>query len=109
MKDEVKELAGIELPDYEVDDEMKLEVGVSYTGSFKISRNGLIKVRPYKKGTKPTNLRKLVDGEQHAIFASKNLLRIVITLPKQGESNIIRKRFQNVVVECYKDLSELEL
>jgi len=35
MKDEVKELAGIELPDYEVDDEMKLEVGVSYTGSSK--------------------------------------------------------------------------
>ena len=109
MADELKQLAGIEMPDYEMDEEMKLEVGVTYKGSFKIKRNGQIQVKPYKVGTNPGALRKIVDGEQHAIFESKNLLRIVITLPKRSDNEWVRKRFQTVFFECYKDLSELEL
>ena len=32
--DDVKKLAGIELPDYTTDENFKLEVGVTYEGSF---------------------------------------------------------------------------
>lgn len=108
MADKVRELAGLEMPDYQVDGEMQLEVGVTYTGSFKIQRNGQINVRPYQQGTKPNSLKKAVEGEQHAIFISKNLVRIVFTINKT-DAEQIKARYKQIILDCYKDLCELEL
>lgn len=108
MADVVKELAGIEMPEYSEDEKFKLEVGVTYKGSFKLKENGQITVRPYKEGTKPGQLRKVVDGDQHAIFESKNLLRIVFTIPKTNLEQM-KNRFREEFFECYKDLCDLQL
>ncbi|MDO4411447.1 MAG: hypothetical protein Q4C05_09245 [Akkermansia sp.] len=108
MADIVKELAGIEMPEYSEDEKFKLEVGITYKGSFKLKQDGQITVRPYKQGTKPGQLKKVVDGDQHAIFESRNLLRIVFTIPKTNMEQV-RKRFKEEFFECYKDLCELEL
>lgn len=106
--DKEKELAMIELPDLTTEKPMKLEVGVTYKGSFKLSNNGQILVKPYQQGAKPANLRKLVEGDRHAIYASKHLVRIVISIQK-GSSEQIRKAYKEIIMECYKNLNELAL
>lgn len=106
--DKEKELAMIELPDFTTEKPMKLEVGVTYKGSFKLSPNGQILVKPYQQGAKPANLRKLVEGDRHAIYASKHLVRIVISIQK-GSREQIRKAYKEIVMECYKNLNELAL
>ena len=106
--DKEKELAMIELPDLTTEKPMKLEVGVTYKGSFKLSPNGQILVKPYQQGAKPANLRKLVEGDRHAIYASKHLVRIVISIQK-GSSEQIRRAYKEIIMECYKNLNELAL
>lgn len=106
--DKEKELAMIELPDLTTEKPMKLEVGVTYKGSFKLSNNGQIFVKPYQQGAKPANLRKLVEGDRHAIYASKHLVRIVISIQK-GSSEQIRRAYKEIIMECYKNLNELAL
>ena len=106
--DKEKELAMIELPDYTTEKPMKLEVGVTDKGSFKLSPNGQILVKPYQQGAKPANLRKLVEGDRHAIYASRHLVRIVISIQK-GSHEQIRRAYKEIIMECYKNLNELAL
>lgn len=106
--DEEKKLASIELPDYTIEKPMNLEVDVVYQGSFRLAKNGMIIVKPYQSGTKPGNLKKALDGDRHAIYLSKNLVRVVISLHK-GSLDDVMKDFKEVIIECYKDLSELAL
>lgn len=108
MADVEREVASIEMVDIDADEEFKIQVGISYQGSFKLQKNGMIKVKPYRQGTKPNNLKKIVDGEQHAIFESKNLIRVVFTLRK-GTSEEMKKRFKEIFFQCYQDLSDLNL
>lgn len=104
-----KELAAVELRDFKTEPTVKLEAGITYQGSFRIDpTTGAILVRPYQPGNKPWNLKKVVDGDNHAIYLSRHLVRIVISLPKT-ESDEIRKRYQQVIIECYKNLCELAL
>lgn len=98
----------IELPDLTTEKPMKLEVGVTYKGSFKLSNNGQILVKPYQQGAKPANLRKLVEGDRHAIYASRHLVRIVISIQK-GSREQIRRAYKEIIMECYKNLNELAL
>ena len=107
--DEVKKLAGIELPYYTTDENFKLEVGVVYTGSFRITNAGCIHVRPYKTGTKPGNLAKAIDGDRHAIFLSKHLVRIVMTFDRHMSLGDLKNAFRECVQDCYVDLNDLHL
>ncbi|MCR4914358.1 MAG: hypothetical protein K6A96_01190, partial [Prevotella sp.] len=75
---------------------------------FKLSNNGQILVKPYQQGAKPANLRKLVEGDRHAIYASRHLVRIVISIQK-GSSEQIRRAYKEIIMECYKNLNELAL
>ena len=106
--DEEKKLAMVELPDFTTEKPMKLEVGKTYKGSFRLSNNGQILVKPYQQGTKPTNLIKLVEGDRHAIYGSSHLVRIVISIQK-GSPEEIRRAYQEIIIECYKNLNELAL
>ena len=106
--DEEKKLAMMELPDFTTEKPMRLEVGVTYRGSFKLSLNGQILVKPYQQGAKPTNLMKLVEGDRHAIYGSSHLVRIVISIQK-GSPEEIRHAYQEIIIACYKDLNELAL
>lgn len=107
--DEVKKLAGIELADYSSDEKFDLEVGITYEGSFRIQQNGCIHVRPYKKGAKPSNLKKAVDGDRHAIFLSKNLIRIVMTFDRHMTLEDLKSAFRECTQDCYIDLNDLHL
>lgn len=107
--DEVKKLAGIEMADYTADEKFDLEVGVTYEGSFRIQQNGVINVRPYKKGAKPSNLKKAIDGDNHAIFLSKNLVRIVFTFERTTDLEVLKRKFSSTVQNCFVDLNDLHL
>ena len=106
--DDVKELAMIEVPDYTTEKDMRLEVGVTYRGSFKRARNGQILVKPYQQGAKPSNLRKLAEGDRHAIYGSSHLVRIVISIQK-GNREEVCKAYKEIILECYKNLIELAI
>lgn len=107
--DEVKKLAGIEMPDYSTDERFDLEVGVTYEGSFRIQNNGCIHVRPYKRGTKPGNLKKAIDGDNHAIFLSKHLVRIVMTFQRTTDLETLKRAYRDAVQNCFVDLNDLHL
>ena len=107
--DDVQKLAGIRLPDYTTDQDFKLEVGVVYTGSFRITNAGCIHVRPYKTGSKPGNLAKTVDGDRHAIFLSKHLVRIVMTFDRNQDLEHLKNAFRETIQDCYVDLNDLHL
>lgn len=106
--DKEKQIAQIELPDYSTENDMQLEVGVTYQGSFKLSRNGMIVVKPYQQGTKPQNLKKVSEGDRHAIYTSKNLIRIVFSIQKT-DAEQVRKAFREIAVDAYKDLCDITL
>lgn len=106
--DEEKKLAALPMFEFNPEEEMKLEVGITYTGSFRLAPSGMIVVKPYKQGTKPNNLKKLVDGDRHAIYSSKNVLRIVLNIHR-GDKEYCKNAFQEIVIQCYKDLCELNI
>ena len=108
MNDEAKNLAAIELPEFDENEKFELKTGVTYKGSFKISENGQIKVRPYKQGGKPTNLKQLTDGDHYAVYASARMIRIVMSFQK-GNKEDLKRLYHEAVVECYQDLATLEL
>ena len=103
-----KELAMMELPDYTMEKDMKLEVGVVYRGSFKLARNGQILVKPYQQGAKPSNLRRLAEGDRHVIYGSRHLVRIVISI-QRGSREEVCKAYKEIILACYKSLNELAL
>lgn len=105
---EEKKLANIELPDYTTEKPMNLEVDVTYKGSFRLAKSGMIVVKPYRKGAKPSNLKLAIEGDRHAIYLSKNLVRVVISVHK-GSLDDVMKDFKDVILDCYKNLSELAL
>lgn len=98
----------IELPDFTTEKPMKLEVDVTYKGSFRLARNGMILVKPYQQGAKPTNLKKMLEGDRHAIYVSSHLVRIVISIQK-GSPEEIRRAYRDIIMECYKNLNGLAL
>lgn len=106
--DTEKQIAGIELPDYSIEQEMKLEVGITYQGSFRLSKNGMIVVKPYQQGTKPSNLKKATEGDRHAIYLSKNLVRIVMSIHR-GDLDYVKRSFRDVASEAYASICELNL
>jgi hypothetical protein len=107
MKDEEMLAASMEMNQYNTDDNMQLEVGVHYQGSFWIDRRGMIRVRPYKTGSKPSALTKVADGNYYTLYKSKNLYRIVFSFAKNGKETL-RKQYQEAVLECYSDLSQID-
>ena len=79
------------------------EVGRHYQGSFWLNDFGEIQVRAAQKGTKPGNMRKQVEGERHVIYASNNLVRVVITLERDTKENL-RRKFAQACTEAIVDL-----
>lgn len=104
-KDLSKDLALVE---YDSDEQMTLEVGVNYQGSFRINPNGTIKVRPYKVGTKPNNLRKKFDSDNYCIFSSKKIVRVVFTFDLCDKEELAAK-FKAALLDCYQNLRTIDL
>jgi len=106
-KDELKmnEVASME---YDDDELMTLEVGVNYQGSFRINPNGTIKVRPYKVGSKPTNLKKKFDADNYSILTSRKIVRLVFTFDKCEREQLAAK-FKDALLDCYHTLRTIDL
>lgn len=106
--DELMKLAKVEIDEVNPEKRMDLKVGVSYKSSFKIAENGVIKVRPYRQGGKPSNLHKIEDGDNYAIFGTKKVLRVVVSLQK-GNREDMKHAFAETMMEVYKSLATLEV
>jgi hypothetical protein len=100
-----KDLALVE---YDSDEQMTLEVGVNYQGSFRINPNGTIKVRPYKVGSKPGNLTKKFEADNYCILASRRIVRVVFTFDRCERERLAAK-FKDALLECYQTLRTISL
>lgn len=103
--EESKKLASIEIPEFNTEDDLQLEVGVTYKGSFRLSRNGMITVKPYQEGSRPTNLKKVIEGDRHVIYRSKNVTRVVISI-QNADADTMRQAYREIIVDCYKDFND---
>lgn len=65
-----------------------LEVGRKYRGSFWINEYGEIQVRPEQKGTKPSNLKIVLEHETFTIYESKEIFKVSIKIAKKNFSTI---------------------
>ncbi|MBQ0050132.1 MAG: hypothetical protein KBT12_07880 [Bacteroidales bacterium] len=61
---------------------MALEPGRHYRGSFWINEFGEISVQPEQKGKNPCGLEKLTQGDNWVVYTSKNVVRVVVSLPR---------------------------
>lgn len=69
---------------------LTLEPGKHYRGSFWINEFGEINVCPEQKGKNPCGLEKLTQGDNWVIYTSKNVVRVVVSLPRLESSEIKR-------------------
>jgi len=99
-------LANAEAPQNE-QEPFQWEVGKHYQGSFWINEFGEIQVRASQKGTKPGNMKIVTSGANHVIYASKKLVRLVITLPRL-DGKALRAFFTSVVTLAIIDLMKYD-
>lgn len=69
---------------------MELEPGVHYRGSYWINEYGESFFRPEQKGSNPCGLQKLTEGDNWVIYTSKNVVRVVVSLPRVDSKEIKR-------------------
>lgn len=69
---------------------MTLEPGKHYRGSFWINEFGELSVLPEQKGKNPCGLQKLTEGDNWVIYTSKNVVRVVVSLPRIEAKEIKR-------------------
>ena len=82
-KQEIKQTEVLaNMPVVECRQQMRLEIGKKYTGSFWINEYGQISVSPYQKGKNPQGLKRVCEGDNYVIYTSKNLVRMVLTFPR---------------------------
>ena len=63
-----------------------LEPGRKYRGTAWINEYGEIQFRPEQKGTKPSNMKIVLEHESFTIYESKDLFKVAVKFSKQGFS-----------------------
>lgn len=76
-----RELAESVVPE-QMMQEVQLEPGKHYRGTFWVNEYGVVTVKPEQKGSNPQGLSKLTEGDNWVIYTSKNVVRIVVSLPR---------------------------
>lgn len=106
-KNEEKEIKELVSTDYvaEKAEPIEWEVGRHYQGSFWLNEFGEIQVRARQEGTKPGNMRKVCEGENHVIYASNRLVRVVITMQRDTPQKL-RSLFAQACTEAIIDINK---
>ncbi len=105
---EITELANDEVAEPQAREQMALEPGKKYRGSFWINEFGQFHCTPEQKGTNPTGMRLVTEGRFHKMFTTKNTVRIVITLEK-GDHDTLSRNFTQAVTSAMAQLLQYNL
>lgn len=62
---------------------LELKPGRRYRGSFWLNEYGEIQVRPEQKGTKPQNLKIVLEHETFTLYESKDIFKVAVKFDKQ--------------------------
>lgn len=106
INENLSKITGVDIVTYDEDERFDLEVGVNYQGSFRINVDGSIKVRPYRMGSKPQNLKKIYDSDFSAVLESRKIIRVVFTFTKDSPKML--ENFKESFLETYKYLHGLK-
>lgn len=106
-RNEEKEIRELVSTDYAAEkaEPIEWEVGRHYQGSFWLNEFGEIQVRATRIGTKPGNMRKVCEGENHVIYASNRLVRVVITMQRDTQKKL-RALFAQACTEAIIDINK---
>ena len=81
---------------------LSLEPGRHYKGTFWLNEYGEIQVRPEQKGSKPMNMKTVLENDLFCFYESKNLYKVVIKFDKVGlNPNSATNRFMFVLTQIY--------
>jgi len=79
---------------------MNLEPGVKYRGTGWINEYGEFQFTPEQKGTKPSNLKIVVQESNYTIYESAHLWQVKLNFPKSNDDT---SRFMSIfTVACSK-------
>lgn len=62
--------------------ELQLEPGRRYRGSFWVNDYGELHVRPEQKGSKPGNMKIVLETEMFSLCESKNFFKVTVKFDK---------------------------
>lgn len=68
-----------------------LEPGKTYRGTFWLNEFGEFHCKPEQKGTNPSEVQKVTEGENYKLYTTKNLIRLQISIPRGSKETIISK------------------
>lgn len=67
---------------------LKLEPGKKYRGTAWVNEYGEIQFRPEQKGTKPSNMRIVLEHESFSLYESKEIFKVAVKFSKKNFSAI---------------------
>lgn len=75
---------------------MALEPGKHYNGSFWINEYGEFQCKPAQEGSNPSGSKLVTEGSFFKLYSTKNLVRVIISVPK-GMKDAVIKNFTEAV------------
>lgn len=70
--------------------------GKTYRGTFWLNEFGEFHCKPEQKGTNPSDVQKVTEGENYKLFTTKNLIRLQISIPR-GSKDVIISKLSNAI------------
>ena len=83
--------------------ELQLEPGRRYRGSFWVNDYGELHVRPEQKGSKPGNMKIVLETEMFSLCESKNLFKVTV---KFNKPNLTVVNMTNVFMFIITQISQ---
>ena len=80
---------------------IKLEPGRKYRGTAWVNEYGEIQFRPEQKGSKPSNLRLVVEHESFSIYESENIWKVAVKFAKPLNVTEAANRLSFVLSQLY--------
>lgn len=82
---------------------IQLEPGKHYKGYFWLNDYGEIQVKPEQKGTKPMNMKIVLEHEYFTLYESKKLFKVILKIDKSGIGlSSLTNRFMFIITQIYQ-------
>lgn len=83
---------------------IKMEPGRKYRGSAWVNEYGEIQFRPEQKGSKPTNLKLVMEHESFSIYESEHVWKVAVKFEKPFDTRLAAKKLSFVLTQIVAHL-----
>lgn len=86
---------------------MALVPGKHYNGTFWINEYGEFQCKPSQEGANPAESKLITEGSFFKLYSTKNLVRVIISVPK-GLKDAVIKNFTEAVTQATVKLMQYD-